>query len=102
MQTLQYVDIFDIKFNFYAENQPFHRNIFGGIMTIFFLIISFLVSLYFEYDEFFKLNPISSKSEITYGYDNEKKSLGNEKIWIPFRIVTYEVNILIIGIFYIQ
>ena len=90
MSFLKYCDIFDIKFNFYTESQPAHRNTFGGIMTISFIIICCLAFIYFEFDEFFKLNPISSKSEITYGYDSKVKKLSHEKIWIPFRIVTYE------------
>ena len=90
MSILKYLDIIDIKFKFYTENQPIHRSVFGGIMTISFLLISFFALMYFEQDEFFKLKPISSMSEITYPYKNIKKSLGKEKIWIPFRIVTYE------------
>ena len=90
MSFLKYCDIFDIKFNFYTESQPAHRNTFGGIMTISFITICCLAFIYFEFDEFFKLNPIYSKSEITYGYDSKVKKLSEEKIWVPFRIVTYE------------
>ena len=90
MSILKYFDIFDVKFNFYTENQPINHSAFGGIMTISFLIISCVAVYIFERDEFFKLNPISSISEITYGYGNVKKRLSDEKIWIPFRMATYE------------
>ena len=90
MPVLKYFDIFDVKFNLYTENQPIHHSAFGGIMTILFIIISCVSVFYFEHDEFFKQNLVSSVSEITYGYENVKKKLSEEKVWVPFRMVTYE------------
>ena len=88
MNFIKYIDIFDIKFNFFVENQPAHHNIFGGIMSLSFIIISISAFIFFEYDEISKFNPISSKSEIVYEYDNKSEKVNIEKMWIPFRIVT--------------
>ena len=89
MISLKYIDIFDEKFNFYTGYQPSFHTILGGIMTLFFILLSIVVSIFFEYDDIFKLNPISSKSEINYGNDNSKENLEKGKIWIPWRIAKY-------------
>ena len=88
MVFLEFIDIFDEKFHFYTENQPTYHSIFGGIMSLFFILFIIGASIYFEYDEIFKLNPISSKSEINYGYDNSRERLQDQKIWIPWRMST--------------
>ena len=90
MNFIKYFDVFDIKFNFYVENQPIHHNIFGGIITLSYIVISIYIFIFLEYDGIHKLNPISSKSEIAYEYENQKIKFDKEKIWIPFRIVTNE------------
>ena len=90
MNFIKYFDIFDIKFNLYVENQPTHHNLFGGIMTLSFIIISITVFICLEYDEICKLNPIYSKSKFIYEYDNHKVKFDSEKMWVPFRMVTYE------------
>ena len=89
MLFFKYVDIFDSKFHFYIENQSAHHSILGGIMTLSFLLLSIGAFILFEYDEIFKLNPISAKSEINYGYDSSKENLEKGKIWIPWRMTTY-------------
>ena len=89
MIFFKYVDIFNEKFHFYTENQPSYHSIFGGIMAISFILISIGISILFEYDELLKLNPISSRSEINFGYDNTKESLEKGKIWIPWRIAKF-------------
>ena len=58
-------------------------------MTITFILLSIAASILFEYRDLFKLNPISSKSEINYGYDSTKESLEKGKIWIPWRIAKF-------------
>ena len=90
MVVLEYFDIFNSKFHFYTDNQPVNHSIFGGVMSLSFLILCIIVTLLFEYDELFKLNPISAKSEINYVYDVSKEKLDKGKVWIPFRIATYE------------
>ena len=85
----KYFDSFTIRFHFYANNQPKFRNVFGGIMNILYLLICGIIFIGFSYEDLFKLNPISSKSEISYS-DQKVVNTNSEKIWIPFRMVTYE------------
>ena len=89
MDYIKYLDSFNIKFHFYTNNQPNHQNIFGGIMTTIYILICIGVFIIFSYDDINHLNPISSISEIT---DIKPRAINikNEKIWIPFRIVTNE------------
>ncbi len=89
MDYIKYLDTFGIKFHFYTNNQPNHQNIFGGIMTIIYIIICFTIFFFFCYDDFRRLNPKTNISEIT---DIKPRSINikNEKIWIPFRLVTDE------------
>ena len=89
MDYIKYFDFFTIKFHFYTNKQPVFRNIFGGIMNLIYLFICFVIFFVFSYEDLFKLNPISSKSEISY-LKQKVVNLNEEKLWIPFRMVTYE------------
>ena len=89
MEFIKYLDFFSIKFNFYTNNQPNYQNIFGGVMTFIYILCCILVFIFFSYEDLSRINPTSSVSEIP-----EKKAklvnLKEEKIWIPFRLVTEE------------
>jgi len=89
MDYIKYIDTFGIKFHFYINNQSYHQNKFGGIMTIFYLLICIWIFIAFSYEDFNRSKPISSISEIT---DIQPRTifLQNESIWFPFRIVTNE------------
>ena len=89
MDFLKYIDFFGIKFHFYANNHPNHQNIFGGIMTFIYMLICIGIFIIFSYEDIYILNPISSISEIS---DLKPRTINikNEKIWLPFRIVTDE------------
>ena len=89
MDFIKFFDIFEIKFHFYLNKQPNYQNVFGGIMSIFFCVICIAGFFIFSYDELIKLYPISSKSEIPDAGLRTVNIL-QEKIWIPFRMVTYE------------
>ena len=89
MSFIEYCDFFDVRFHFYTNSQPSNRSIFGGIMSIIFLICSIGAFFYLEHDEIFHTNPITSKSEIPLN-DLKTVKIGPEKIWVPFRMVTYE------------
>jgi hypothetical protein len=58
-------------------------------MSISFYLICIICFVILSYDDFKKMNPISSKSEIP-DVGLRKVNILNEKIWIPFRMVTYE------------
>lgn len=89
MKYIRYCDFFDVKFHFYIGGQPTNNTIFGGIMNILFFISCLLTFLIISLDDIKRLNPISTKSEIPGG-DIRTVNLRNSKIWIPWRMVTYE------------
>ena len=93
INCLKYMDIFSVRFHLYTKYQPRFRDAFGGIMTSIFYIICLGIFVIFSYDDICKLNPISSKSEIV---DSGPKiiNINKEKIWIPFRMVTFEEKFL--------
>ena len=89
MEFIKYLDIFNIKFNFYANNQPNNRSLFGGIMTSIYLTICILIFIILSIDDLKRLNPITTMSEISYA-ERKLVNMEKEKIWIPFRMVDYE------------
>ena len=89
MKFLRYFDFFDVKFHFYIGGQPTNNTTFGGIMNVLFLISCLLTFLIFSLDDLKRLNPITTKSEIPGG-EMRIANLRNSKIWIPWRMVTYE------------
>ena len=58
-------------------------------MSIIFVISSIIIMLILAWEDLKKLNPITSKSEIPGG-DMRVVNLHNSKVWIPWRMVTYE------------
>ena len=89
MEFLKYCDFFNVKFHFYINGKPSNNSKFGGSMNILFFISCILTFLIYSLDDIKKLNPISSKSEIP-GAQIRVVNLHNSKIWIPWRMVTYE------------
>ena len=51
MEFIKYLDLFNIKFSFYTNNQPYNQSIFGGIMTIIYLITCILIFFISGYDD---------------------------------------------------
>ena len=89
MNFFKYCDFFDIKFHFYVGGHPSNSNIFGGIMSILFCISAILLMLILSIEDLKKLNPITSKSEVP-GADIKVVNLHDSKVWVPWRMVTYE------------
>ena len=89
MNFLKYCDFFDIKFHFYVGGHPSNSNIFGGVMSILFCITAILLIFILSIEDLRKLNPITSKSEVP-GADIRIVNLHDSKVWVPWRIVTYE------------
>ena len=89
MSFIRYFDFFDVRFHFYTNSRPSNRSNFGGVMSIIFIIVGFIVFIFLEYDEIRRVNPLTSKSEIPE-IEDRTIQLDKEKIWIPWRIVTYE------------
>ena len=93
MDFIKYIDFFNIKFHFYTNNQPNYQNVFGGIMNLIYILGCILIFIFFSYDDLKLLNPNATISEIS---DSEARiiNLKEEKIWIPFRMVTYENKLI--------
>ena len=89
MKYLKYCDFFDTKFHFYVGGHPTNVSIFGGIMSLIFCVSSIIIIFILSWSDFNKLNPITSKSEIPGG-ETRVVNLHNSKVWIPWRMVTYE------------
>ena len=89
MKYLKYCDFFDTKFHFYVGGHPTNVSIFGGIMSLIFCVSSIIIIFILSWSDFNKLNPITSKSEIPGG-EIRVVNLHNSKVWIPWRMVTYE------------
>ena len=89
MEFLKYFDFFTIKFHFYIDGQPSNNSLFGGTMNIICFICCAITFLMFSLDDLRRLNPISSKSEIP-GAEIRVVNIHKSKIWIPWRMVTYE------------
>ena len=89
MNFLKYCDFFDIKFHFYVGGHPSNNNIFGGIMSILFCITAILLMFILSIEDLKKLNPITAKSEVP-GADIKVVNLHDSKVWVPWRMVTYE------------
>ena len=88
MNIIRYCDFFNIKFHFYYENRP-QISIFGGLMSISCLIGCILAALILSMDDIRKVNPKTTKSEIPGG-EFRVIDLTDSKIWIPWRLITYE------------
>ena len=89
MEILKFLDLFEVKLHFYINNRPIYQSIFGGIMSISFYLLCIICFVILSYDDFKKMNPISTKSEIP-DVGLRTVNILKEKIWIPFRMVTYE------------
>ena len=89
MEAIKYFDYFGIKFHFYTNNQPSYQNLFGGIMSLIYMILCILIFIVCSLDDLKRLNPTTTASDIT---EKEPRTinLNKEKIWIPFRLVNYE------------
>ena len=101
MDYIKFMDYFSIRFHLYTHKQPRYQSAFGGIMTFLYIIVCISLFLGFSYDDLSRQNPISSKSEVP---DSNPKTVefNKEKIWIPFRMVTYEEKFVDHrGLFYI-
>ena len=89
MEFLKFLDLFEVKLHFYINNRPNYQSIFGGIMSISFYLACIISFVILSFDDFKKMNPISSKSEIP-DVGLRTVNVLKEKLWIPFRMVTYE------------
>ena len=89
MKALKYIDFFGVKFHFYVNSQPNFQNIFGGIMSIIYFVLCIVLFFTYNLEDLKRINPISTTSEFPFS-EQKLVNIHEEKIWIPFRIVTDE------------
>ena len=81
---LKYIDLFGATFSFYIErNRKFYTKL-GGLFTLLSMMISAILFIYNNIDNFSHNIPTSTTSISKEPYKNIK--FGKEKIWIPWRI----------------
>ncbi len=89
ISIFKYLDIFGTRNYFYTERKPKLYTALGGFLSLLSLIICATLFFIISIDDIKRLNPITTTSSIpSEGY--RKIKFGQEKIWIPWRIVDYE------------
>ena len=99
-RLLKICDLYGTRFHWYIGYKPKHYTSYGGIFSIFTLIIWILLLVVLGMDDFQRNHPIISESTIPpKGYKNIK--FGEKKLYIPWRVVDYDEKPLNIkGILY--
>ena len=97
---LRVCDFFGQRFHLYIGYKPKFYTYLGGIISLFSLVSFILVFIFLGYDDLKRKNPISNTSTIPpSGYKNIK--FGEEKIYLPWRIIDYDENFInITGVIY--
>jgi len=91
ISLIQYIDLFGTRCTFYSEKMPKLYTITGGLFTILSIFVCVLTFVIFSFDDIYRKYPNSTTSFIpSEGY--RKIKFGQEKIWIPWRIVDYNNN----------
>ena len=93
MKILKYLDLFGIHFHFYTGNKRKLYTSYGGIISIICIFCCFLIFFILTLKELSHKNPISNMSSISQaGY--HKVKFGQEKLWIPWRIIDFRKNFI--------
>ena len=88
MKILKYMDLFGIHFHFYIGNKRKLYTSYGGIISLICLFFCTLIFFILAIKELSHKNPISNMSSVSQaGY--HKVKFGEEKIWIPWRIIDF-------------
>ena len=97
---LEIFDLYGTKFNWYYEYKPKYYTFHGGIFSILSVILSIAVLIIFGMDDFKRIHPITSISNIPPLGDKSIK-FGKQKLYLPWRIMDYDDNFINhIGILY--
>ena len=88
-EIIQYCDFFGIKYNFYTDGKPKLYTMLGGILSVISIFICLIVFYFITSDDIHRKTPtITTSSVPSEGY--HKIKFGEEKIWLPWRIVDYD------------
>ena len=88
---LRVCDFFGQRFHLYIGYKPKYYTYFGGLITLIAFVSYILIFIFLGYDDLRRKNPISNTSTSPpSGYRNIK--FGEEKIYLPWRIIDYDEN----------
>ena len=88
---LRVIDFYGQRFNLYIGYKPKFYTCFGGIMTLLSFLSYILIFIILGNDDLKRKNPFSNTSTVPpSGYKNIK--FGEEKIYLPWRIIDYDEN----------
>ena len=88
---LRVCDFFGQRFHLYIGYKPKYYTYFGGLITLIAFASYILIFIFLGYDVLRRKNPISNTSTSPpSGYRNIK--FGEEKIYLPWRIIDYDEN----------
>ena len=91
IKIIKYLDLFGTRCTFYSEKMPKLYTFTGGIFTIISILVCISIFVIFSLDDMKRKFPDIATSYIpSEGY--RKIKFGQEKIWIPWRIVDYNNN----------
>ena len=91
IKIIKYLDLFGTRCTFYSEKMPKLYTFTGGIFTIISILVCISIFVVFSLDDIKRKFPDITTSYIpSEGY--RKIKFGQEKIWIPWRIVDYNNN----------
>ena len=88
---IKYIDLFGTRCTFYSEKMPKLYTVTGGVFSILSILACIFIFMVFSLDDLKRKYPnITTSSIPSEGY--RKIKFGEEKIWIPWRIVDYNNN----------
>ena len=85
-EAIKYCDIFGTKFSFYTDEKPRFYSFLGGVLSLLLIIVCIIVFIFYGLDDFKRNTPIVTSS-FTPSEEYHKVKFGEEKIWIPWRVV---------------
>ena len=91
---VKYVDLFGTKFTFYSDKMQKYYTVTGGFFSLISIFVCILIFTALSLDDLKRKNPITTTSSV-YSGGYRKIKFGEEKIWIPWRIVDFNNNKLV-------
>ena len=86
-------DLFGTEFHWYFDYKPKYYTFYGGIFSILSICFCIFVFFIFGIDDFRRINPISTISNIP-PLTHKTIQFGKQKLYIPWRIMDYGENFI--------
>ena len=92
-RILKICDLYGTQFHWFFNKNPKYYTIYGGILSLLTILSWFIVFIIFGYEDFKRMNPISSISNNPPLGDKTIK-FGKQKLYLPWRIMDYGENFI--------